>query len=172
MLLALLADLEAPSWQTWVIPAAGLGAALLTLTVGRFVLSHRRARTAASPPPSDADAGDGGPAYDPFENGSIREQRQGVRRKGNPIEALITDAEATEEPIHGWVTDRSTNGLCLLLHDEIAVGTQISVKPRLAPPTMPWVKATVRNCKREKDGYVAGCQFVTTPPWGILLLFG
>jgi len=176
MLLASLLATEMPSWQTLTIPIAGLGSALMALTFGRLALSRWRGRATPAEPAADGPATDrasaAGPVHDPFDHGSITEQRTGVRRKGNPIEVLITDAEATEEPFRGWVVDRSTNGLCLLLHDEIAPGTVLSVKPRQSPPAMPWVRATVRNCKRDTSGYLAGCQFVSTPPWGILLLFG
>jgi hypothetical protein len=165
MLLASWLNLEPPSWQTLAIPVAGLSAALLTLVAGRWALSRRRAARAA---PAAAAA----PVHDPFEHGSVTEQRGSVRRKGNPIEVLISDAEAEQEPLRGWVIDRSTNGLCLLLHEEIAAGTVLSVKPRQAPPGMPWVRAEVRSCKRDRTGYQAGCQFLSTPPWGILLLFG
>jgi hypothetical protein len=167
MLFAPLALVEPSSWQTWVIPAAGLGAGLVALVFGRWLVHARR----RAPAPSDAPS-DGGAVHDPFEKGSITEHRISVRRKGNPIEVLITDAEATAEPHRGWVVDRSTNGLCLLLHDEVAVGTVLSVKPRQSPPGMTWVRVTVRNSQRDPSGHLAGCQFVSTPPWGILLLFG
>ncbi len=157
--------IEFTSWQTWVIPVAGLGAAATALLVGRLVYSRRGA---GAPPAPAAE----GPVHDPFEHGSITEQRTGVRRKGNPIEVLISDTEATQEPVRGWVVNRSTNGLCLLLHEEVAIGTVLSVKPRPAPPGMPWVRAEVRSCTRDQSGYQAGCKFLTTPPWGILLLFG
>jgi hypothetical protein len=169
MQLASLLDMNLPHWQSIAIPAAGLVAAFLTVMLGRFVQLRWRSR-AARAESAAADAPDR--PHDPFEKGSITEQRQGVRRKGNPIEVLISDPEAEEAPVRGWVLDRSVNGLCLLVDEEIAVGTVLSVKPRQSPPGMPWIRAEVRNCKKDNTGYQAGCQFVSTPPWGILLLFG
>jgi hypothetical protein len=166
MQLASFLDMNPPDWQILATSAAGLVAAFLTVMLGRFVQARWRARPARAEPAADA------PVHDPFEHGSISEQRQGVRRKGNPIEVLISDAEAEEAPVRGWVLDRSVNGLCLLVDEEIAVGTVLSVKPRQSPPGMPWIRAEVRNCKKDNTGYQAGCQFVSTPPWGILLLFG
>ena len=36
----------------------------------------------------------------------------------------------------------------------------------------PWVDVEVRMCRALKDGYELGCQFVKTPNWSILLMFG
>ncbi len=162
---------EPPPWQTWVIPAAGLFASLMSLVVGRFVLSNIRSRSKA------AATGHAGPAaegatYDPFDHGSVTERRTTARRKGNPIEVLITEGDGETEPYRGWVVDRSMGGLCLLLHDDVAAGTVLSIKPRSAPPATPWVQLTVRSCKKDRAGYEVGCQFVKTPPWAVLLLFG
>ncbi len=161
-------DTEPPPWEMWVIPAAGLCAALLALFVGRFVLSRRRSRVTPAAEGSTAE----GLTHDPFDHGSITERRVAMRRNNNPIEVLITDAETVQEPARGWVIDRSMGGLCLLLNEEAAPGTVLSVKPRKGPPGTSWVQVEVRSCKRERSGYEAGCQFVRTPPWAVLLLFG
>lgn len=164
MQLASFFDSEPPTWQTWAIPAVGLFAAWLTLFAGRFVLSRWRAARAERTPP--------GPAHDPFDHGSATERRDALRRKDNHVEVLVSDAEAQQEPVRAWVIDRSTGGLCLLLHEEVAPGTVLSVMPRQSPPGTPWVRAEVRSCRKDKAGYEVGCQFVRTPPWGVLLLFG
>jgi hypothetical protein len=153
----------APPWQAWVIPAAGFVAALLSLFVGRLLLSRSRTRQR-----SEAEA----PPYDPFDYGSATERREAPRRKGNPIEVLVTDPEVAGEPVRGWVVDRSMGGLCLMLNDEIAPGTVLNIMPRNGPPATPWVEVEVRTCKKDRTGYEAGCQFVRTPPWAVLLLFG
>jgi hypothetical protein len=158
-----------PPWQTWVIPAAGLAASLLALCAGRFVLSRRR-RSASAKAREQGAAGDN--AHDPFEQGSVSEKRAAYRRKGNPTEVLVSDAEATLEPVRGWVLDRSVGGLCLLLHEEVAAGTVLSVRPRQAPPGTPWVCVEVRNCKQDRTGYEVRCEFVRTPPFSVQLLFG
>jgi hypothetical protein len=153
-----------PSWQPWATVAVGCCAALLTLMVGRLVQSRRRSARPAAPPAE--------PEFDPFETGSATEKRRAARRKGNPIEILISDADAVQEPTRGHVVDRSLGGLCLLLSDEVAVGTVLSLKVRNGPPATPWVQAEVRSCKKDRHGYEVGCQFVRTPPWAVLLLFG
>jgi PilZ domain len=154
---------EPPSWQTCAIPAAGLLAALLSLFVGRFLLARSRTRQKQAAH---------GPAHDPFDHGSVTERRGTPRRKGNAVEVLITDAEAAGEPVRAWVVDRSMGGLCLHLNDELAPGTVLSLKPRNGPPATPWVQVEVRSCKKDRSGYETGCQFVRTPPWAVLLLFG
>jgi len=156
-------DNEPPPWHTWAILAAGLAAALLTLWTGRFVLAQWRRRVR---PTADA------PEYDPFEQGSVSERRAASRRKGNPVEVLITDADAALEPVRGWVINRSIGGLCLLMSEELAPGTLLSVKPRQGPFGTPWVQAEVRCCNKDRSGYQVGCEFLRTPPWAVLLLFG
>jgi hypothetical protein len=162
-------ETEPPPWYMWVSPAAGLFATWLALISGRLVLSRWRA---AAPVEPAAEEEKRGPVYDPFELGSVTERRAAIRRQGNPIEVLISDAEATLEPARGWVIDRSMRGLCLLVHEEVGPGTVLSVKPRKAPPATPWVQAEVRTCKQDQAGYELGCQFVRTPPWAVMLLFG
>jgi hypothetical protein len=152
------------SWQTWAIPVAGLCAAWLTLFAGRFFLARWRA--------GRAEQTAGGPVHDPFDHGSVTERRAAPRREGSHVEVLVRGAEAAQEPVRAWVIDRSMGGVCLLLNEEAAPGTVLSVMPRRAPPGTPWVHAEVRSCKREKDGYEVGCRFVRTPPWAVLLLFG
>jgi hypothetical protein len=168
---ASLFDADPPQWQTLVIPAAGLVTALASLFFGRFVLSHRRSRARAAGPDADGPDADA-PDHDPFDHGSVSERRTAARRKGNPIELLITEPDATGEPRRGWVIDRSVRGLCLLLNENVPPGTVLSIKPRSGPPETPWVQVEVRNCKKEHSGYEAGCQFVRSPPWAVLLLFG
>ena len=41
-----------------------------------------------------------------------------------------------------------------------------------APVGSPWVGVVVRHCRNRGDHFLIGCQFHTTPPWGVLLLFG
>jgi hypothetical protein len=41
-----------------------------------------------------------------------------------------------------------------------------------APDTTPWVTIVVRSCKPVGNRFDLGCEFETTPPWSILLLFG
>ncbi len=171
MMLPSFLDPDPPPWEVWVIPAAGLLAALVALFVGRHLLARRRIRRPA-PVAADGPLAADGPVHDPFDHGSITERRGSVRRKGNHLEVLISDADAKQEPVRGWVIDRSMGGLCLLLNDALVEGTVLSIKPRQSPPGMPWVQASVCNCKRERNGYEIGCQFVKTPPWGVMLLFG
>jgi len=156
---------EGSPWQTWVIPATGLIAALLILFAGRLVFSRRRAG-------GKGKVGGTTKQYDPFDMGSLTERRVAARRKGNPIELILRNDDPEGEPGRAWVIDRSMGGLCLQLFEEFAAGKLLNLKPTNSPPGTPWIQIEVRNCKKTNDGYEAGCQFVRTPPWAILLLFG
>jgi len=157
---------EMPPWQTWLIPAAGLFACLVILMTGRLVLSRRRANASRKDGPKDD------PDHDPFDLGSLTERRNTTRRTGSPIELTVRNDNPDAEPRLAWVIDRSMGGLCLLLHEEIAEGTVLDVKPSKCPPGTPWVQIEVRSCKKTNDGHEAGCQFLRPPPWAVLLLFG
>jgi PilZ domain len=155
-------DLGFPSWQVFMVSAVGVVTAWLTL-FGFFMLVRHQRRKPEEKPAEN---------HDPFEQGSVGESRRAVRRKGNHVEILVTDAEVRGEPVLGWVVDRSQTGLCLILSEELTEGTILSIKPRQHPPATPWVKVRVRNCKRDAAGFFIGCEFERIPPWGVMLLFG
>lgn len=96
------------------------------------------------------------------------------QRRGTPVAVVITDADALQEPIPGWVVDRSMDGLCLELDvaRKVAAGTMLGVRPVDAPLTIPRVMVSVHSCQKVKQGWELDCQFVRTPPWSVRMLFG
>jgi hypothetical protein len=157
--------------QNWIIPTAGAVSTGMALYFGYAVLGRRR-QARASGPPSSRRGQDDAPTRDPFVFGSAAERRVALRRRGNPKEIMVSDAEVKEAPFQAWVVDRSTGGLCLSLGEEIPVGKVLSVRALNAPDTIPWVQIEVRSCRHEDDGWEAGCQFLKTPSWSVMLLFG
>jgi hypothetical protein len=158
------------SWETWLAVGVGLGIALLALVVGRILLAERSApvtRPLRPPLVKEATA-----RHDPFVSGSAGERRATLRRGGNPVAVLITDAEAMERPRYGWVLDRSMGGLGLSVDEPFEKGTILSVRAANAPPNIAWVQVEVRSCRPEGASWDLGCQFLRTPSWGVLLLFG
>jgi hypothetical protein len=109
-------------------------------------------------------------ASDDDEPGS--ERRTSVRRKGNPVPVQITNDGATMEPFQGWVLDRSTGGLRILVDQPVGVGTILSVRPSKAHGSFPWIQIEVRSCKPERTSYAIGVQFVVRPGWGEMQAFG
>jgi hypothetical protein len=158
------------AWLTpeiMVTSAVGLGAAVAAVIATLF---FTRTRPQPAPPPPPAPQKD--PEYDPFMQGSASEQRKAYRRGGNPVQVLIRRPESALEPVRGLVLNRSTGGLCLSVEGMVAEGTILEVRPGNAPPITPWVEVEVRTCRRTQDGWEVGCQFVRTPPWALLLMFG
>jgi hypothetical protein len=164
MLMLSFAGLDPAHWQEWIIPVVGALSTGLALVMGYALL--RRSPLPKLPSPARQ------PDYDPFVQGSLREQRKSFRRAGNAIEVLISDAEVSQQPQHGLVLDRSLGGLRLLASESLTVGATITVRTLNAPPSVPWVEMEVRSCRQVSDGWELGCKFVKTPPWGVLLLFG
>ncbi|OAI55116.1 hypothetical protein AYO44_02970 [Planctomycetaceae bacterium SCGC AG-212-F19] len=100
------------------------------------------------------------------------EQRTAVRRKGNPVPVLLSNDGATIEPFQGWVLDRSTGGLRILVDQPVGVGTVLSVRPSKTHGSFPWIQIKVRSCKPERTSYAIGVQFVVKPAWGEMQAFG
>ncbi len=165
MLAHLAIGFDLTHWELWAAPAIGLVSAGLALLVGHALLGKRR--RAFQPPTAENVA-----HPDPFAYGSATERRSSVRRRGKQIKVLISDAEALEQPMEGWVLDRSMGGLCLLVHQAMELGTILSVRTAEAPQTTPWVQVEIKSCRHNINHWEIGCQYVRTPPWGVLLLFG
>jgi hypothetical protein len=164
---SLFTDFDLPYWA--IVPVIGLASAGLALIVGRAMFARRSA--AKSQPMGKATQ----PAFgqsDPFIHGAAGELRTGFRRSGNPVEVRVADAEATKDLTRGWVIDRSVGGMCLALFEPIDTGTIISIRPSRGADLAPWVQVEVMSCRRATDSWEAGCRFVRTPPWSVLLLFG
>jgi hypothetical protein len=157
-----LSDFNLTQWSTWVAFGVGVLTSGLTFLIGGLLIRERRRRAAARAEMN----------HDPFVLGSMTEQRASVRRKGNPVEVLISDADAKQEPSRGWVVDRSMGGLCLMLSSPVDADAVLSVKPREAAPGIAWVRVLVRNCREEGSGFAVSVQFERTPTWNVLLLFG
>jgi hypothetical protein len=85
---------------------------------------------------------------------------------------FVTDADGQGEPIRAVVINRSTGGLGLEIDRPLDVGLMVSVRVINAPVTVPWVQAQVRGCRQVGESWEVGCQFVKTPPWSVMLLFG
>lgn len=100
------------------------------------------------------------------------DQRRTVRRVGNPTDVLVATPENKQQPRRGWVSERSLGGLHLHLSDEVKPGTLLSVLPANAPGWTPWVDIEVRSCRSSGEVWEAGCRFVKSPPFTVLMMFG
>lgn len=164
----LLLFIDLGDWTTWIAPLIGLVATVLAYWLGVKLTERRqRQRLPARPttPPAD-------PMEDPFVHGGKLERRTSVRRRGNAVAILVSDANARAEPISGWVVDRSMGGLCLCLSESFSPGTLLSVRAANAPSAVPWVQVEVKSCRQSNRDWEVGCKFLRTPPWSTLLLFG
>ncbi len=159
-------DIQALVTHWRELPPWIIGALAAVVVVGGLQLCRRRptaARVQEAEPP---------PPLDPFIFGSAQEKRQAVRRKGNPVSVLISDATGRAAPCEGVVADRSLGGLRLIVHNPIAVGTILSVRPAQATTIFPWVQVEVRSCRQEGNSWNLGCQFVKVPHSSLLWHFG
>ena len=103
---------------------------------------------------------------------SYADRRGTVRREGAPVRVLLSSASFRNGVNDGYVVDRSTGGLRLLMNAAMAPGSTIQVRAVNAPDTVGFVTVIVRSCKPEDDHFILGTEFEKTPPWNVLLLFG
>jgi hypothetical protein len=115
------------------------------------------------------------PSCRPFDvrnqvRGAPDNRRQSLRRNGNPVDVLVAETKGQE--VEGVVVDRSTGGLCLSLPHAVNAQTVLRVIARHAPEDSPWLIVKVRHCRQAENRWLCGCQFMESPPWSQLLLFG
>jgi serine/threonine protein kinase len=127
----------------------------------------QEAHTLTEPPASAA-----GQQPVPAGVGGSADQRTAPRRGGNLVPVLVSDALAPEEPLRGWVLDRSTGGLGLLVEDAVEIGSIVRVRPDRSDVAAHWVPVRVVHCRPERIRWRVGCQFVEKPTWAVLSTFG
>ena len=153
-------------WESWTAPTIGLTSAALMLILA---LSFLRQRQAAPAQPSAKKGGHGAT----FEHPSFKERRGAARRGGKVTEVLISDAAGTAEPFPGLVYDRSLTGLRISVSQAVEKNMILSVRAVDGEASSDWIQVEVKRCRVRKDGcWELGCQFVRTPPYNQLLLFG
>jgi hypothetical protein len=103
---------------------------------------------------------------------SYADRRGAVRREGAPVRVVLSSPTFRNGVNDGFVVDRSTGGLRILMQAVIAPGTTLQVKAVNAPDTVGFVTVIVRSCRKNGDHFEVGCEFEKTPPWNVLLLFG
>jgi hypothetical protein len=144
-----------------------------------IALTFARGRQIAAPVsrPSMPEAanrpfGSGVSIADPFTHGAMSERRRFVRRSGNPVPVVISDAAGRQPARSGAVLDRSQGGLRLLVDEPAKKGTIISVRAEAGGAGIPWARMEVRHCQRTNVGWEWGCRFLDNVPASLMLLFG
>ena len=100
------------------------------------------------------------------------DKRTSNRRQGGFVPLFLSSPAFAGGVCVGVVLDRSTGGLRIASEVEVRQGQTLQVMAEAAPPGTPWVPVTVRNCTKERNRFILGCEFETTPPWNVLHLFG
>ena len=103
---------------------------------------------------------------------SYADRRGSVRREGAPVRVALSSPNFRSGVNDGFVVDRSTGGLRIILQGALAPGSTLQVRAVNAPDTIGFVTVIVRSCRKTGDHFELGCEFEKTPPWNVLLLFG
>lgn len=102
----------------------------------------------------------------------VANHRTVARRKGKFIDVDIFDGSNSQMAFKGWVLDRSSRGLRIAVEDSFQIGKKLIVRVKSPDNIFPTVEVLVRNKRKSVHGWELGCQFVGTPPWNALILFG
>jgi hypothetical protein len=108
--------------------------------------------------------------FEEEEEESRGERRASPRRGGNPVSVQITNSDG--ESYQGWVVDRSSGGVRLLVDQSFNTGTILNVKPTKAHPSLNWIKVRVKSCRPERNSFKVGCEFVNKMSWAELQALG
>lgn len=110
-------------------------------------------------------------ASDPDDAQSFSDRRGSLRREGRAVKVLAR-SQSLKTTEAGYVLDRSTGGLRLALGLPVPAGAAVELRAKNAPDSTPWVTVIVRSCRNAGNHHELGCEFDSTPPWNVLLLFG
>jgi hypothetical protein len=143
-----------------VVLTVAATAVCLTVAVAVVVLWLLRRRRRAPPVLAPAE----GPAP------PASERRAADRWRGRRGGVDVSTAEGT---FAGRVGNVSPGGLGLHLPCETPTGSLLRVRAAGITGGAPWLEVRVRHCKRVGPGqWVVGCEFLHTPSWNVLRLFG
>jgi serine/threonine protein kinase len=186
----LLAKRPADRFQTPALVAVALAPFVVSegppLDLERYRQQCEAAETLRTGDADDAEAGkDPGTLVDPVPvapepksppapaapwNGE--ERRASPRRRGNLVSVLVADSLAQQEPIRGWVLDRSAGGLGLLVGEALEIGTLMRVRAERSDVAAQWVPVRIIHCRPERIRWRVGCQFVQKLGCEVLSTFG
>jgi hypothetical protein len=159
------------------LPVTVGGAVAFLVLTWLFVSQARRRRVidpaklvpASAPVP--AGSAEHALAWAPPEQ-SYADRRGSVRREGAPVKVMVSSSSLRNGVNEGYVVDRSTGGLRIVLQNAVPPGSTLQVRAENAPDTVGFVTLIVRSCRKEPDHFIVGTEFEKTPPWNVLLLFG
>lgn len=98
--------------------------------------------------------------------------RTAPRRSGNPVSVQLRNPALHDDEFQGWVVDRSSGGLGILVDQPVAVNSVLHVRPTKAHSSLPTVQIQVKSCRPERSSFNIGCQFVQKLSWSELQMFG
>jgi PilZ domain len=157
---------------------------VLQQTIERLQCDHHPGRNTPEEQITDAD-GRAALAGAPIQTGNVasgsadasfseaankedQERRALPRRRGHPVAVLIARSDVPGSPSHGWVVDRSPEGLCVVSEEAIPVSSWIRVRSTDHPRGSEWFEVEVRNCRPERNVWILGCQFRSALSWSEL----
>jgi hypothetical protein len=142
--------------QPWIVAGMGVAVAGLCFLLGRSFFRSRPAK----------------PSPKVLLPRVVAERRAAQRRRGHAITVEMLRPDDPSSLQGGWVIDRSPGGLRVEVEQPVEVETVLKVRPSNAGETTPWTEVVVKSCLKEEGGFHVGLQFVRTPSYNVLMLFG
>lgn len=88
---------------------------------------------------------------------AIHERRLLWRRRGNPVPVILRARDGAEDLCHGWVVDRSPEGIGIMADHPITPGTRVHLQSFLGSPH--WFDIDIKQCQADGPLWLLGCQF-------------
>lgn len=114
-----------------------------------------------SPPPVDTEA----------QESESGDDRRASPRRRKMVRVLVLDVMYPDDPITGWIVDRSLGGMCMSVDRPMEPGAVLRVRRNNAPGTVPWVEVRVQSVREKDETWDLGCEYLRSPSWSALLQF-
>jgi hypothetical protein len=99
-------------------------------------------------------------ALPPAEEAKPADKRQSYRKQGPPVPLHLSYSNTGHDPFKGWIVDCSQTGIGVTIDWPLPEGSLLFVRPINAPARLGWFQVKLRNCRKDRNRFHIGCQFM------------
>jgi hypothetical protein len=98
------------------------------------------------------------PAEESEEQG--KDKRRSYRKQGPPVPVTLSFSKNGKDPFRGWIVDCSQTGIGVTIDWPLPEDSTLFARPVNAPPRLGWFPVQLRNCRKDRNRWHIGCQFL------------